>query len=94
MRRYQCCNCGNIFNGSEIQEVQESRGEFWGMPAYETMYYSPCCTDSVVEVVADDVYDTPIIAYEYYYQFGEDLVAEENLEAYLDEHKAFAREKL
>ena len=32
---YKCCCCGELF---EIPKaVNESRGEFWGMPAFETM---------------------------------------------------------
>lgn len=46
----KCCNCGNIFHISEAKRVEESRGEFWGAPCYETLYYSPCCTDDFVDV--------------------------------------------
>ena len=45
MKLYKCERCGNIFEETEIKRIPESRGEFWGMPAFETMCYSPCCTD-------------------------------------------------
>lgn len=50
-RAFVCCNCGKIFDYPEA--VEESRGEYWGMPAYETMYYSPCCTYDFEEVEVD-----------------------------------------
>lgn len=40
-REYKCYDCGAEFD--EYEEVSESRGEFWGMPAYETMAYCPIC---------------------------------------------------
>lgn len=36
-----CNDCGALFG--EPKAVQEDRGEFWGMPACETMYYCPHC---------------------------------------------------
>jgi len=42
MARFRC-ECGCEFD--EPKEVEEYRGEFWGMPAYETMYYCPECGD-------------------------------------------------
>lgn len=38
---YRCNDCGHIFDSPS--EVRESRGEFWGMLAFETMYYCPYC---------------------------------------------------
>lgn len=38
---YRCNDCNQTFD--EPQAVEESRGEFWGMSAYETMYYCPYC---------------------------------------------------
>lgn len=43
--KYRCCNCGKIFDESDILRIEESRGEYWGIPCTETMYYSPCCKD-------------------------------------------------
>lgn len=39
--RFKCWECGKTFN--EYKEVQESRGEFWGIPCSETMCYCPYC---------------------------------------------------
>lgn len=51
--RYRCCECGHVFTDDEIKEVEEYRGEYWGAPAYETMYYSPCCTSDFDEIELD-----------------------------------------
>lgn len=39
--RFKCCDCGKTFNVPKL--VEESRGEFWGAPCYETMVYCPYC---------------------------------------------------
>ena len=49
---YKCNECGEIFD--EPKEVQEGRGEFWGMPAYETMYYCPYCESEDFEEYDED----------------------------------------
>ena len=41
MVMYRCNDCGKEF--FEPKAVEESRGEFWGMPCSETMYYCPEC---------------------------------------------------
>lgn len=41
--KYQCGDCGMIFDEDEIETWEESRGEFWGMPAYETVSGCPYC---------------------------------------------------
>lgn len=41
MGRYVCYDCGEEFDYPRI--VSESRGEFWGMPAFEEMGYCPYC---------------------------------------------------
>ncbi len=43
MKKYRCSDCGNIFAEDEIETVRESRGEFWGAPAYETVSVCPYC---------------------------------------------------
>lgn len=44
----KCLNCGELFD--EPKRVMESRGEFWGMPAYEPMYYCPYCgSDEMID---------------------------------------------
>ena len=76
------CDCGAIFE--EPDWVEESRGEFWGMPAYERMAYCPHCGDDCFsEIKFYDVYDTPVAEYDTYYDFGDDKVAEENLQDYI-----------
>lgn len=35
------CECGHIFEEPKV--VHESRGEFWGAPCWEKMYYCPHC---------------------------------------------------
>ena len=41
--KYICTECGKVFDEDEFINEQEYRGEFWGVPAYETESYSPCC---------------------------------------------------
>ena len=36
-----CNDCGRQF--IEPKAYRESRGEFWGFPAYETIYLCPAC---------------------------------------------------
>ena len=40
---FKCNDCGTVFHSSEFKVVEESRGEFWGAPAFERMYYCPGC---------------------------------------------------
>lgn len=47
-RMFRCCNCGKLFDWPV--EERESRGEYWGVPCFETVYYSPCCMDDFEEV--------------------------------------------
>lgn len=39
----KCEDCGWIGEPEDLKRVEESRGEFWGAPCWETMYYCPCC---------------------------------------------------
>lgn len=48
--KYRCLECGEVFEESELLEVMESRGEFWGFPCAEHMYYSPCCIGDYEEL--------------------------------------------
>lgn len=50
-----CHDCGEYFE--EPRKVRESRGEFWGAPAYETMYYCPCCGSSNFDDDYPDEFD-------------------------------------
>lgn len=50
--RFVCNRCGAVFNAP--QQVEEDRGEFWGIPCTETMYYCPeCGRDDFEECCAD-----------------------------------------
>ena len=50
---YICNDCGHQFDRPKV--IQESRGEFWGMPCYENMYYCPCCgSDNFSDFEGDD----------------------------------------
>jgi DNA-directed RNA polymerase subunit RPC12/RpoP len=49
---YKCENCGAIF--SEQRMIQESRGEYWGVPCYETMYYCPKCGNEDFDEYEDE----------------------------------------
>ena len=49
---YKCTECGHEF---ELPDTwQEYRGEFWGMPAYETISGCPMCHSTDFEAVKDD----------------------------------------
>lgn len=49
----KCEHCGELF--SEPGTYEEYRGEFWGMPAYETMACCPYCgSDEFYEYEEED----------------------------------------
>ena len=50
--KYQCCDCGQFFDEPAFWE--ESRGEWWGMPAYETVSGCPHCGGDYQEVEEED----------------------------------------
>jgi len=49
---FKCNDCGLIFE--EPKRWQEDRGEFWGQPAYETMYGCPHCYSGDYEEYNDE----------------------------------------
>ena len=53
--RLICNDCGESFFEDECVDVRESRGEFWGMPCYETMGGCPHCKST--DLVEDEEYD-------------------------------------
>lgn len=53
----KCFDCGWTGEQEELRRVEESRGEFWGMPAYETMYYCPCCGSDYIEDYDEEEYE-------------------------------------
>ncbi len=48
---YRCEDCGLEFD--DPAQWQESRGEFWGFPAYETCFGCPNCKGSF-DVIEDN----------------------------------------
>lgn len=48
---YKCVECGHIFEEGEQARWEESRGEFWGMPSYETLSGCPICKGDYEETV-------------------------------------------
>ena len=39
--KFRCFDCGKYFD--DPKAVEEDRGEFWGIPCTETVYYCPYC---------------------------------------------------
>lgn len=86
---FKCFGCGKTFD--EPKAVEENRGEFWGIPCTETMYYCPHCGDeSICHIDYVDTYGTPICEGDAYYDFGNAIVAEENIEAYMADNRYIA----
>ena len=57
-----CSKCNTWFDDYFVNEVKEPRGEFWGAPCFETMYYRYCpeCGadfDDGYIYDADDIYE-------------------------------------
>lgn len=46
------CECGAVFEHPKM--VPESRGEFWGVPCWENMYYCPVCGDDCFDECDDE----------------------------------------
>jgi hypothetical protein len=49
---YRCNDCGCEF--CQPKAVEESRGEFWGIPCSETMYYCPNCESDDFDETDED----------------------------------------
>ena len=49
---FKCYECGKRFEWPE--EVDEPRGEYWGMPCSERVYYCPMCDGWDFEEIQDD----------------------------------------
>lgn len=47
--KFVCLECGCIFDEDEIAVWQEDRGEFWGIPCFETVSGCPVCKGDYVE---------------------------------------------
>lgn len=52
--KFRCLECGNIFDEDEIKSISDYRGEFWGMPCYENVEVSPCCSGDFEAVKEED----------------------------------------
>ena len=52
---FRCNVCGKEFEEPKV--VPEYRGEFWGAPAYEDMYYCPFCGDDDYEEETEEEED-------------------------------------
>ena len=49
---FKCYECGARFEWPE--EVEESRGEYWGCPCTEKVFYCPLCGSSGFTEIEDD----------------------------------------
>ena len=55
--RYYCLDCHTWFSHPHVEEVEESRGEYWGVPCTETCYYEYCPNCNSEEVAdTEDIY--------------------------------------
>lgn len=52
---FHCIDCGIDFD--EPAQWQESRGEYWGTPAYETCYSCPFCQGDFEEKENEEIED-------------------------------------
>ena len=58
MARFRCLDCGCECEGEDLCTERESRGEFWGVPCYETFCVCPNCrSDQLEEIEEDDDVD-------------------------------------
>ena len=50
-----CNDCEKVFDAEEMETIFESRGEYWGFPAYEEIGLCPFChSDDIGEYEGDD----------------------------------------
>ena len=49
---FRCGDCENEFNEPKI--IRESRGEFWGMPAYEDIGVCPYCGSDFIFIDSEE----------------------------------------
>lgn len=47
--RYICRDCEEIFYEEDAGSYQESRGEFWGAPCWESLMCCPYCKSDDIE---------------------------------------------
>lgn len=65
---YRCEECGKLFMRPRFEE--ECVGEYWGVPAYQTVALSPCCGDNFYEV-DDDAEGEHVVEYEDEYGYDD-----------------------
>lgn len=53
---WKCYCCEETFSEPDVRHEREDRGEFWGMPAFEDMYYEVCpfCGSDDVDAVNEE----------------------------------------
>ena len=54
--KHYCAHCKTWFDEYAVHAVEEDRGEFWGMPCTETMYYQ-YCPNCGTDVEEGDIWD-------------------------------------
>lgn len=52
MYKYKCSECG--FEFDDVAYWEESRGEYWGVPVYETCCGCPACHGDYEEITETD----------------------------------------
>lgn len=83
---WKCMDCDFKFDNPE--KVTENYGTYAGLPANMTYAVCPHCgSEDIQKSELGDVYGTEIFPGETYYELGEDIVAEENLEEYIADSK-------
>lgn len=50
---FKCGDCGKTFTEPRIEH--ESRGEYWGMPAYEDVAICPYCGSEFIDIIDIDI---------------------------------------
>ena len=49
---FKCGDCSKTFTEPRIEH--ESRGEFWGMPAYEDVATCPYCGSEFIDIIENN----------------------------------------
>lgn len=52
--KIRCCHCNIILDEEELITIEDYRGEFWGVPAYETISVCPYCRMDDLEDVEEE----------------------------------------
>jgi hypothetical protein len=73
---FVCLECGNLFH--TLAQWEESRGECFGFPAYESYVGSPCCHGNYIEAFKCDACGEFIT--DDYYRLGDDRYCKDCVE--------------